>query len=87
MCSTFDGGASEPPRGAAPWLVDPGASRIILTPGRVAPWNGQVLLPEIARALLDNGWRDMVFVLVGEDRQHRRYAERGARARASAASN
>jgi glycosyltransferase involved in cell wall biosynthesis len=56
------------------WSI-PAHQRVIMTPGRVAPWNGQVLLPEIARALLDNGWRDMVFVIVGENRQHRRYAE------------
>ncbi len=56
------------------WSI-PAHQRVVLTPGRVAPWNGQVLLPEVARALLDNGWRDMVFVIVGENRQHRRYAE------------
>ena len=56
------------------WSIPP-HQRVIMTPGRVAPWNGQLLLPEIARALLDSGWRDMVFVIVGENRQHRRYAE------------
>ena len=56
------------------WSIPP-HQRVIMAPGRVAPWNGQVLLPEVARALLDSGWRDMVFVIVGENRQHRRYAE------------
>jgi glycosyltransferase involved in cell wall biosynthesis len=56
------------------WSILP-QQRVIMTPGRVAPWNGQVLLPEVARALLDSGWRDMVFVIVGENRQHRAYAE------------
>ena len=56
------------------WSIPP-HQRVVMTPGRVAPWNGQVLLPEVARALLDSGWRDLVFVIVGENRQHRRYAE------------
>jgi glycosyltransferase involved in cell wall biosynthesis len=56
------------------WSIPP-HQRVVMTPGRVAPWNGQVLLPEVARALLDSGWRDMVFVIVGENLQHRRYAE------------
>ena len=56
------------------WSIPP-HQRVVMTPGRVAPWNGQVLLPEVARALLDSGWRDIVFVIVGENRQHRRYAE------------
>jgi len=46
----------------------------VLAPGRVAPWNGQLLLPDVARALADNGYRDLVFVLAGENRKHRRYA-------------
>jgi glycosyltransferase involved in cell wall biosynthesis len=56
------------------WSI-PSHQRVVMTPGRVAPWNGQLLLPKVARALLDCGWRDMVFVIVGENRQHRRYAE------------
>jgi glycosyltransferase involved in cell wall biosynthesis len=56
------------------WSIPPN-QRVVMTPGRVAPWNGQALLPEVARALLDSGWRDLVFVIVGENRQHRRYAE------------
>ncbi len=55
------------------WRVSP-RHRIVLVPGRVAPWNGQVLLPEVARALVENGHRDIVFAVVGENRKHRRYA-------------
>jgi glycosyltransferase involved in cell wall biosynthesis len=55
------------------WRVAP-RHRLVLVPGRVAPWNGQLLLPEIARALLETGHRDVVFVVVGENRKHRRYA-------------
>ena len=38
------------------WRISP--SRIVLVPGRVAPWNGQLMLPELARILLDSGMRD-----------------------------
>ena len=55
------------------WRISP-RQRIVLAPGRVAPWNGQLLLPDMARALADNGHDDVVFVVVGENRQHRRYA-------------
>ena len=55
------------------WRVEPGA-RIVLTPGRVAPWNGQILLPEVARILVEGGMRGIVFVVVGENRRHRNYA-------------
>jgi glycosyltransferase involved in cell wall biosynthesis len=55
------------------WRIPP-HSRVVLTPGRVAPWNGQMLLPEVARALVDNGHRDIVFVVAGENQQHRGYA-------------
>ena len=52
----------------------------MLAPGRVAPWNGQIVLPDVARALLDSGVRDVVFVLAGENRSYRKYAPRGPRA-------
>jgi glycosyltransferase involved in cell wall biosynthesis len=48
--------------------------RIIVVPGRVAPWNGQILLPEAARRLVDAGVRDFVFVIVGENTTHAKYA-------------
>jgi glycosyltransferase involved in cell wall biosynthesis len=55
------------------WRIAP-RHRIVLVPGRVAPWNGQLLLPDVARALAENGHRDIVFAVVGESLQHRRYA-------------
>jgi glycosyltransferase involved in cell wall biosynthesis len=55
------------------WQISPDA-RVVLTPGRVAPWNGQILLPDIARLLADSRHRRTVFLVVGENRVHRRYA-------------
>ena len=55
-----------------------------MVPGRVAPWNGQALLPEIARALVDSGAREFVFVVVGEGTTHAKYARDVAQARAGA---
>ena len=55
------------------WRI-PQDARILLVPGRVAPWNGQLILPEIARALLDDGVRGFVFVLAGEHRSFDKYA-------------
>src|SRR5262249_61265152 len=55
------------------WQIPP-AARILLVPGRVAPWNGQLIVPEIARTMLDSGMRGFVFVLAGEHRTHRKYA-------------
>jgi glycosyltransferase involved in cell wall biosynthesis len=55
------------------WRVAPD-DRVIMVPGRVAPWNGQILVPEIARAMVDNGARGFVFVVVGEDATHAKYA-------------
>ncbi len=55
------------------WRIPP-AARVLLAPGRVAPWNGQLIVPEIARVMLDSGMRGFVFVLAGEHRSHRKYA-------------
>jgi glycosyltransferase involved in cell wall biosynthesis len=55
------------------WRIPP-AARILLVPGRVAPWNGQLIVPDVARIMLDSGMRGFVFVLVGEHRSHRKYA-------------
>jgi glycosyltransferase involved in cell wall biosynthesis len=55
------------------WRI-PQAARILLAPGRVAPWNGQLILPDVARTLLDSGVRGFVFVLAGEHRSYRKYA-------------
>jgi glycosyltransferase involved in cell wall biosynthesis len=55
------------------WRIRPD-ERIVLAPGRVAPWNGQIMLPDIARALIDSGARNFVIVVVGENRRYRKYA-------------
>jgi glycosyltransferase involved in cell wall biosynthesis len=54
------------------WRI-PDDARIVLAPGRVAPWNGQLILPDAARALSDGGMRDLVFVLAGEHASHGKY--------------
>jgi glycosyltransferase involved in cell wall biosynthesis len=55
------------------WQI-PARHRIVLAPGRVAPWNGQIVLPEVARALVEQGLEGVIFVIAGEHRSHRRYA-------------
>jgi glycosyltransferase involved in cell wall biosynthesis len=74
--ATFDPAAVDSARIDAlreTWRVPPN-SRIVLVPGRVAPWNGQLMLPEIARILLDSGMRDFLFVMAGEHHTYRKYA-------------
>jgi glycosyltransferase involved in cell wall biosynthesis len=55
------------------WRI-PSHARIVLVPGRVAPWNGQSIVPQVARALADEGLEGVVFVVVGEHATHRAYA-------------
>lgn len=55
------------------WHIAP-QTRVVLVPGRVAPWNGQILLPEVARLLAQDGFEDVVFAVVGEYASHRKYA-------------
>jgi glycosyltransferase involved in cell wall biosynthesis len=55
------------------WRVSPD-DRVVLVPGRVAPWNGQIILPDIACMLFDSGKRDLIFVLAGEHQSFRKYA-------------
>jgi len=55
------------------WRIPPHA-RVVLVPGRVAPWNGQSIVPEVARLLAQEGIHDVVFAVVGEHATHRRYA-------------
>jgi glycosyltransferase involved in cell wall biosynthesis len=57
------------------WGIPTGV-RIVLVPGRVAPWNGHVTLAQAARILTDRGMRGVTFVLVGDDRRHRRFARK-----------
>jgi glycosyltransferase involved in cell wall biosynthesis len=54
------------------WRVRPG-ERVVALPGRVATWNGQLVLVDAARLLVNGGWRGVCFVLVGDSRDQRRY--------------
>jgi glycosyltransferase involved in cell wall biosynthesis len=71
--------ASVPPERVAKlrqaWGIPHGV-RIALVPGRIAPWNGHLTLIEAARILADNGMRGVTFVLVGDDRHHRRFVRK-----------
>jgi glycosyltransferase involved in cell wall biosynthesis len=55
------------------WRI-PEDARILLAPGRIASWNGQHILPDVARALHDANIRGFVFVLAGEHRSFPKYA-------------
>jgi glycosyltransferase involved in cell wall biosynthesis len=55
------------------WRIQPN-ERVVLIPGRVAPWNGQLVLPAIARLLIESGSKDFAFVMAGEHESFRRYA-------------
>jgi glycosyltransferase involved in cell wall biosynthesis len=63
------------------WGVLP-QMRVVLTTGRIAPWNGQIGVIEAARLLIGGGDRNLSFVFAGEDRGQARYA-REIRRRAS----
>ena len=52
----------------------PSGIRVIVAPGRVAHANGQHILVEAARVLVNKGISDFTFVLVGDARLHARYA-------------
>jgi glycosyltransferase involved in cell wall biosynthesis len=54
------------------WGVLP-QMRIVLVPGRVAPWNGQMTMIDAARLIAANGERNTVFVFAGDDRFDPRY--------------
>ena len=51
----------------------PTGTRVVLVPGRVASWNGQITLVEVARILTGEGMRGVTFVLAGDDRSHPRH--------------
>jgi len=74
--AVFDPLAVRPERGEAlrsAWRI-PSHARIVLVPGRVAPWNGQIIVPDVARGLADEGLDSIIFVIVGEHATHRNYA-------------
>ena len=48
--------------------------RVVLVSGRVAPWNGQMSVVDVARLLTADGNRNIAFVFAGEDRQNAAYA-------------
>lgn len=64
------------------WRVRPG-ERVVALPGRFATWNGQLVLVDAARLLVNGGWRGLRFVLLGDSREQRRYV-RAVRNRATA---
>ncbi|MDO8875528.1 MAG: glycosyltransferase [Pseudolabrys sp.] len=47
--------------------------RVVLVPGRIAPWNGQMSMIDAARLMVGGGDRNIAFVFVGEDRGQVRY--------------
>ncbi len=55
------------------WGVSPDM-RVVMVPGRVAPWNGQMTMVDAARLIVGGDDRNIVFVFAGEDRGQPRYA-------------
>jgi len=55
------------------WAVLPDM-RVVLVPGRIAPWNGQLSVIDAARIVIGNGNRNIAFVFAGEEMRHPRYA-------------
>jgi glycosyltransferase involved in cell wall biosynthesis len=49
------------------WGILPN-TRVVLVPGRIAPWNGQIGVVDAARLVVGGGRRNVAFVLVGDDR-------------------
>jgi glycosyltransferase involved in cell wall biosynthesis len=76
--ANFNPSAVPPERLAAlrqSWGIPSGA-RVVLVPGRIAPWNGHLVLVQAARLLQENDMRGVTFVLVGDDRRHRRFVRK-----------
>jgi glycosyltransferase involved in cell wall biosynthesis len=55
------------------WAVLP-EMRVVLVPGRIAPWNGQMNVIDAARLIAAESSRNVAFVFVGEAMRHPRYA-------------
>jgi glycosyltransferase involved in cell wall biosynthesis len=72
----FNPAAVSPERIAAlrrMWGILP-QMRVVLVPGRIASWNGQLSMIDAARLLVGGGDRNIAFVFAGEDRGQARYA-------------
>jgi glycosyltransferase involved in cell wall biosynthesis len=54
------------------WAVLP-QTRVVLVPGRIAPWNGQMSMIDAARLIAGGGEHNVVFVFAGDDRVDQRY--------------
>jgi glycosyltransferase involved in cell wall biosynthesis len=55
------------------WGVLP-EMRVVLIPGRIAPWNGQMTMIDAARLLVGGGDRNVIFVFAGDEHGQSRYA-------------
>jgi glycosyltransferase involved in cell wall biosynthesis len=55
------------------WAILP-ETRVVLVPGRIAPWNGQMGVIDAARLIVANGNRNIAFVFAGEETRHPGYA-------------
>ncbi|HZQ14178.1 MAG TPA: glycosyltransferase family 4 protein [Pseudolabrys sp.] len=55
------------------WAVLPDM-RVVLVPGRIAPWNGQMSVIDAARLIVANGSRNIAFVFVGNETMNPQYA-------------
>jgi glycosyltransferase involved in cell wall biosynthesis len=55
------------------WGVAAG-TRVVLVPGRLAPWNGQLSMIDAARFLARGDDRNIVFIFAGDEHSEPRYA-------------
>jgi len=55
------------------WGVAPDM-RVVLVPGRLAPWNGQLSMIDAARFLAERSDRNIVFIFTGDEHSEPRYA-------------
>jgi len=54
------------------WAIRDG-ERVVLVPGPIAPWSGQMVLLDAVELLLDGGMRGVVFILTGHQHSDRKY--------------
>jgi glycosyltransferase involved in cell wall biosynthesis len=47
--------------------------RVVLVPGRIAPWNGQMSMIDAVRLMVGGGDRNIALIFAGEDRGQARY--------------